>query len=296
MAETTTQTWSIGQLLSWTRGFLSDKGVDEPRLAAELLLASALGCRKIDLYTRFEQIPGAEQVGRFRELVREAAAHKPIAYLVGHKEFYSLDFLVTPDVLIPRPETEMLVDQAVACGKAMAGKPMQVLDIGTGSGCVAVAIAKLLPTSRVVATDVSAAALSISGRNAERNKVAERLTFVEADAVGIPAGCVPAGGFDVLVSNPPYIAESDRESLAANVRDFEPALALFGGTDGLDVIRKIAAGGRALLGIGGRAFVEVASGQYGPASAVFEKNGWVSRGVIADGAGIPRVLSLERGA
>ena len=174
MAETTTQTWSIGQLLSWTRGFLSDKGVNQPRLAAELLLAAALGCRKIDLYTRFEQVPGLEQVGRFRELVREAAGNKPIAYLVGHKEFYSLDFLVTPDVLIPRPETELLVDQAVAIGEANGGKPLQVLDVGTGSGCVAIAIAKLLPTSRVVATDVSAAASSIAGRNAERNKVAER--------------------------------------------------------------------------------------------------------------------------
>jgi len=296
MAETTTQTWSIGQLLSWTREFLSDKGVDEPRLAAELLLASALECRKIDLYTRFVQVPGVEQVGRFRELVREAAGHKPIAYLVGHKEFYSLDFLVTPDVLIPRPETELLVDQAVAFGKASGGKPLQVLDVGTGSGCVAIAVARLLPTSRVVATDVSAAALSIAGRNAERNKVAERVAFVEADAVGIPANCVPPGGFDVLLSNPPYIAESDRESLAANVRDFEPALALFGGRDGLDVIRKIAAGGRALLAGGGRAFVEVASGQDARATAVFVDHGWVSRGVITDGAGIPRVLSLERGA
>ncbi len=296
MAETTTQTWSIGQLLSWTRGFLSDKGVDEPRLSAELLLASALGCRKIDLYTRFEQVPGVEQVGKFRELVREAAGHKPIAYLVGHKEFYSLDFLVTPDVLIPRPETELLVDQAVAVAKASGGRPLQVLDVGTGSGCVAIAIAKLLPASRVVATDVSAAALIIAGRNAEQNKVAERVTFVEADAVGIAANCVPAGGFDVLLSNPPYIAESDRENLAATVRDFEPALALFGGADGLDVIRKIAEGGRALLGSDGRAFVEVASGQDVRATAVFVENGWVSRGVIADGAGIPRVLSLERGA
>ena len=295
MAETTTQTWSIGQLLNWTRSFLSDKGVEEPRLAAELLLASALGCRKIDLYTRFEQIPGAEPVARFRELVRDASGHKPIAYLVGHKEFYSLDFLVSPDVLIPRPETELLVDQAVAVAKAAGGRALQVLDVGTGSGCVAVAIAKLLPTSRVVAGDVSVPALAIARRNAERNKVAERVTLVEADAVGIPAEMVPESGFDLIVSNPPYIAESERASVAANVREHEPALALFGGADGLAVIRKIAAGGRAVLASGGRAFVEVASGQDGRATTVFVENGWVTHGTIADGAGIPRVLSLERG-
>src|SRR5215813_6665326 len=127
MAETTTQIWTIGQLLSWTQGFLSDKGVEDARLAAELLLASALGCGRVDLYTRFEQVPAAEQIDRFRELVREAAGHKPIAYLTGHREFYSLDFLVTSDVLVPRPETEILVEQAIAAVRGL-DRAAHVLD------------------------------------------------------------------------------------------------------------------------------------------------------------------------
>jgi release factor glutamine methyltransferase len=295
MADTTTQTWTIGRLLGWTHGFLTDKGLDEPRLAAELLLAAALDCRKIDLYTRFEQIPTAEQVDRFRALVRDAAAQKPIAYLVGHKEFYSLDFLVTPDVLIPRPETELLVEQAVAVARSRPDEPIRVLDIGTGSGCVAVAIAKLAQLVRVVATDVSPAALEIARTNAARNGVADRVDFVEADAAALPFERVQAGGFDVLVANPPYIAESARATLPVNVRDYEPHVALFGGPDGLDVIRRIAAGGRGLLAAHGRAFIEVADGQHERAAAVFIAAGWALIGVLPDAAGIPRVLALERG-
>jgi len=296
MAETQTATWTIGRLLQWTQGYLSEKGLDDPRLSAELLLASALGCRKIELYTRFDQTPAAGQVERFRELVREAAGHKPIAYLVGRKEFYSLEFLVTPDVLIPRPETELLVEQAVMALRAGKRETGQVWDIGTGSGCAAVAIAKLHPAARVVASDVSALALAVARQNAERHGVLDRVTMVEADAAEIPAELVPAGGFDVMVSNPPYIAESHRASLPANVREYEPALALFGGADGLAVIRKIAAGGLAKLAAGGRAFVEVADGQSEAAAAVFVGAGWAHRDTLKDGAGIPRVLSLGRGA
>lgn len=296
MAETQTATWTIGRLLQWTQGYLAEKGLEEPRLSSELLLASALGCRKIELYTRFDQTPAAGQVERFRELVREAAGHKPIAYLVGRKEFYSLEFLVTPDVLIPRPETELLVEQAVMALREGGREAPWVWDIGTGSGCAAVAIAKLHPASRVLASDVSAAALAIARQNAERHGVAERVSFVEADGAEIPAESVPAGGFDVLVSNPPYIAESARASLPANVREHEPALALFGGPDGLGVIRKIAIGGPVKLAAGGRAFIEVAEGQADAAAGLFVASGWSHRDTLKDGAGIPRVLRLGRGA
>ena len=294
MAETTTQIWTIGQLLSWTQGFLSDKGVEDARLAAELLLASALGCGRVDLYTRFEQVPAAEQIDRFRELVREAAGHKPIAYLTGHREFYSLDFLVTPDVLVPRPETEILVEQAIAAVRGL-DRAAHVLDIGTGSGCVAIAIAKLSSAVRMVATDISAAALAVAKRNAERNKVDDRITFLEADAADIASGYVPQGGFDVMVANPPYIAATDRDRLPVGIREFEPAIALFGGADGIDVIRRIAAGGRRLLAPGGRAFIEMADGQHERVAAVFGDAGWMIRGVLPDGAGVLRVLALERG-
>ncbi len=294
MAESQTATWTIGRLLQWTQGYLADKGLEEPRLSSELLLAAALGCRKIELYTRFDQAPAAEQVERFRELVREAAGHKPIAYLVGRKEFYSLEFVVTPDVLIPRPETELLVEQTVTVLRDLKREPAWVWDIGTGSGCAAVAIAKFHPAARVVASDVSTSALAVARQNAERHGVGERVTFVEADATEISAEVVPTDGFDVLVSNPPYIAESQRMSLPANIREHEPALALFGGADGLAVIRKIAAGGLAKLAADGRAFVEVADGQAESAAAVFAGEGWAHRDTLKDGAGIPRVLRLGR--
>lgn len=296
MAETQAATWTIGRLLQWTQGYFAEKGLEEPRLSSELLLASALGCRKIELYTRFDQTPAAGQVERFRELVREAAGHKPIAYLVGRKEFYSLEFLVTPDVLIPRPETELLVEQAVMALREGKREAATVWDIGTGSGCAAVAIAKLHPAARVVASDVSAAALAVARQNAERHGVLDRVTIVEADAAEIPAEVVPEGGFDILVSNPPYIAESHRATLPANIREHEPALALFGGADGLAVIRKIATGALANLVAGGRAFVEVADGQAEAAAAEFERSGWVHRDTLKDGAGIARVLRLGRGA
>lgn len=294
MADATTQTWPIGRLLSWTREFLAGKGVDEPRLSAELLLAHALGCRKIELYTRFEQAPSPLQVEAFRELVRQAAAHAPIAYLVGHKEFYSLDLFVSPDVLIPRPETELLVDRVVAVSRARGGAALHVLDIGTGSGCVAIAVAHLCPNALVLATDVSGAALEVAARNVERHRVADRVTLCEASGSDLPAERVPDGRFDVIVSNPPYIADGQRSTLPANVRDHEPALALFGGPDGLDVIRAIARDGLRLLAEHGRAFIEVAEGQADAAAGEFVAAGWAWLDTHRDAAGIRRVIELGR--
>src|SRR5262245_40238915 len=157
MSQTANQPWTIGRLLSWTREHFEAKGVDDPRLSAELLLAEALGCKKIELYTRFEQEPKPDQLARFREFVRQATAHSPVSYLIGRKEFYSLEFAVTPDVLIPRPETETLVERALAFCKTLTSDVVNIFDMGTGSGCVAVAIAKFEPRARIVASDISPA-------------------------------------------------------------------------------------------------------------------------------------------
>jgi len=265
--------WTTARLLRWTTEFLAKAGVDEPRLSAELLLAHALGWAKIDLYTRFNEVPGEDQRRAFRELVRRAAAHEPIAYLIGRKEFYSLAFEVTPDVLIPRPETETLVERVVLHGRQRPGDGPRFLDLGTGSGCVAIAILSQLPEARAVGSDVSEAALQIARRNAERHRVLDRLELIEADGLRIPAEAIPPGGFDLIVSNPPYVADEQCESLPENVRRYEPAQALFAGPDGLRFYRLLHDDGPVLLQPGGSIFVEIGAGLAPAVREVFDGHG-----------------------
>ena len=252
--------WTIGRLLCWTGEYLGRHQVVDARLASEVLLAHAAQCRRIDLYTRFDSILEPEQVECFRGWVRRASAHEPIAYLVGQKEFFSLSFKVTPDVLIPRAETETLVECVLDhCGKAGLTHP-QLLDLGTGSGCLAIAALSHLPEARGVATDVSAAALEVARFNAHRHGVSDRLTLVEANRLALPEGAVPKGGFDVLMCNPPYIPASAMDKLDAAVRDFEPSLALTDGAGGLSFYRTIAADGPPLLALDAMVFVEIGDG------------------------------------
>jgi release factor glutamine methyltransferase len=294
MSAPAAETWSIGRLLEWTRGYLAEKGHDEPRLSAELLLAHALDCRKIELYTRYELTPTVEQIDAFRSLVRRAASHEPIAYLVGHKEFFSLDFEVTSAVLIPRPESELLVEQALEHCKRLDKPRFDVLDIGTGSGCLALAIAKLLPAAYVVATDVSGDALEIAGRNVSRHNLNERIRLLEADGLLLPSDAVPAGGFDVIVSNPPYIADGDVAGLPANIREYEPRIALAGGADGLDLVRRIASDGLRMLAVDGRCIVEAATGQDERVVELFASNGWRHEKTVRDLGGVPRTIVFGR--
>jgi len=261
--------WTIARLLNWTKGHFEARSLDEPRLAAELLLAQALGCKRIELYARFGEAPTESQRAAFRELVKAAAGHKPIAYLTGRREFYSLEFVVTPDVLIPRPETELLVELALDWCKQNAKERYELLDLGTGSGCVAVTVVKRQGGVHALATDVSEAALEVAARNAERHAVTDRIRFVRADMLGLPAEVVPAGGFDMIVSNPPYIAETEREALPANIRDHEPAVALFGGDDGLQSYRRISEGVHRLLRPGGMLAMEVGYEQAAAVEAIF---------------------------
>jgi len=261
--------WSIGRLLTWTTEYLGRAGLEEPRLCTELLLAHALGCRKIELYTRFEQIPPDSQRTAFRELVRRAAARAPIAYLVGHKEFYSLDFEVSPAVLIPRPETELLVDKVVEHCRGLGDRPVRLFDMGTGSGCIAVAILSRLPQATAVASDVCPEALALARRNAERHGLAGRLAFIEADGLRLPADIRNGGGFDVLVSNPPYVAEGEWSSLPPEVREHEPRAALDGGEDGLAFYRRIAAEGHEVLAPGGSIWLELGDGLRDAVNALF---------------------------
>lgn len=257
------EAWTIGRLLTWTTDYLAQREVDEPRLTAEVLLAHAAGCRRIELYTRFDEPLAADPLARFRSLVKRAADHEPFAYLVGEKEFYSLGFSVTQAVLIPRPETETLVETAVELCKSGALDAPALLDLGTGCGCVAVAIAKQLPDSRIVATDVSPEALDVARANTERHAVADRVRLVEADRLDLPADAVPDGGFDMLVSNPPYVPKGDMARLDLSVRAFEPTIALTDGADGLSFYKCIAEQAAPLLKPQSHILVEVGDDQAG---------------------------------
>jgi release factor glutamine methyltransferase len=271
--------WTIGRLLRWTTDYLARSEVEDPRLAAELLLAHALGCPKIELYTRFDTVPDEPTRAALRTLVRRAADHAPIAYLIGHKEFYSLDFEVTPAVLIPRPETETLVDRAIEHCRSLGNREVRFIDVGTGSGCIAVAVLSQVRNAVGVGTDISAEALQVARRNAERHQVADRLTWLQIDGLDLPPEAVPAGGFDLLVSNPPYVADAQLDALPRNVREHEPRAALSAGPDGADgadglaFYRLFAARASEILAPGGSILVEIGYDQREAMVAVFARAG-----------------------
>jgi len=295
-ASTTTSAWTIGKLLDWTRGHFDAKGVEDARLCAELLLAHALGCEKIHLYARFHEEPTAEQRTAFRDLVKKAAEHYPIAYLIGRREFYSLDFDVTPAVLIPRPETEQIVELVLDRCKQTDAERIDVLDIGTGSGCLAVTLAKREPRVHVVATDISAATLEVAQVNIDKHGVGERIECVESDIFASLNGQA-ATGFDFIVSNPPYVALRERETLPRNVRDYEPESALFAGDDGLDFYRALAAPLADYLRLGGRCYFEIGEDQADAVVELLSAGGRVvSIAAHSDLAGTPRILEFERSA
>ncbi len=295
-AETDASAWTIARLLSWTREYLKRSGIQSPRLCAELLLAHALGCQRIELYTRFEQAPGPEVLNEFRELVRKAATGYPIAYLTGTKEFFSLTFEVGPDVLIPRPETETLVERTIHLARQLAADQCAVLDLGTGSGCIIVSLARHLPQARLFASDVSEAALAVARRNAERHAVADRIEFRAGNLFEPWEQARSAGGpdaFDILVCNPPYVSTAD-PLVERTVRDFEPRLALFAGPDGLNLIRPILAQAPTWIRPGGHLLMEIGYDQADRVRPLLAEPDWQDMVTYRDGAGYERVIHVRR--
>ena len=235
---TADEPWTIGRLLAWTIEYLRQQHADNPRLDAEVLLAAARDCRRIDLYAAYGEEAPEPLRTKFREFVRRRAQGEPVAYIVGHKEFYSLEFEVTKDVLIPRSETESLVvallDQVKARGQNDAS--LDVADVGTGSGILAVCIAKYVETAKVTAIDVSPAALAVAKRNSEKHGVANRVTFFESDLfAAVPTDAT----FDFVISNPPYVSTAEMAELPIDVRNHEPHLALAAGEHGTEVIARL---------------------------------------------------------
>lgn len=236
----TMETWTIQRLLNWITDYFTKKGVDSPRLSAELLLCHVLKLERIQLYTLFDRVVSRTELDALHALVKRGGEHEPIAYLVGRCEFYSLTLTITRDCLIPRPETELLVERAIDFLRRRSGS-QAALDLCTGSGCIAAAIAKETPDVQVVATDICQAALSVAAGNIETLKLAERVRLLAGDLFDPVIKGLDTPAFDLIVSNPPYVSEAEYEALDKNVRDYEPKHALLAGPDGLDVYRCIIA-------------------------------------------------------
>ena len=259
MANVTEQPWTVLRLLEWTTDFFKNRGSASPRLDAEVLLAHARQCERIELYAAFADVPDESTRVAFREMVRRRGGGTPVAYLVGHKEFYSLKFRVDDSTLIPRPETEHLVIEAldrIKRGFPLAGsdRPPRVIDLGTGTGIIAICLAKHSDEPEITAVDVEPAALELARWNARQHGVEERVEFIPSDwFAALPADAK----YDLIVSNPPYVSESEYGELAEEVRSFEPKRALVADDEGTAAIGHLLGECECRLQPGGTVMIEL---------------------------------------
>lgn len=276
--------WTIASLLNWTRQYFADKGVDNPRLDAEVLLSHILQCDRLYLYVHFDQPLQEAELAAFRDCVKKRAQRVPVAYITGHKEFMGLDFRVTPAVLIPRPDTEILVE---AVGQRLAEQPApRLLDLGTGSGAICISLLCQRPEATAVTVDVSAAALDVAAGNAAALGVADRLELRCGD-LWAP---VKAEKYTAIVSNPPYITAAEMKELTPEVLQ-EPHLALTDHGDGLAFYRRIVRQAAAHLEPGGFLALEVGQGQAAAVAALADADsGLACTAIVPDYAGIERVV------
>jgi len=282
------EAWTVLKLLQWTAGHFASKGIETARLDAEILLAHALGIERLRLYLDFEKPVMEEERARFRALVKRRGDERvPVAYLTGKREFWSLPLAVTPDVLVPRPDTETLVEAVLARGSRE--RPLRVLDLGTGSGAIALALAREWPLSELTASDVSDAALAVARKNAEALGLVDRIRFASGDAFE----AVPGARFDVIASNPPYVAEADAGTLAPELAH-EPREALFAPGDGTALLRRIVAEAPDHLAAGGLLALELAPAQAESVTQCLGAAGFVEVVVHRDLTGRVRALSALR--
>lgn len=275
------ETWTVLKVLQWTAEHLQRKEVENGRLDAELLLADLLGFDRVGLYLNFDRPLGDAELARYRERVKRRAGREPLQYILGHCEFWSLPLRVTPAVLIPRPDTEVLVEEALK----RCPEQGSVLDVGTGSGAIGLALASERSEIRVTGLDRSPTALAVAGENARSLGFDQRYTPLAGDLFALPKG-----PWALIVANPPYIPTADLATLMPEVRDYEPAEALDGGADGLACYRALATQAGALLEAGGWLLVEVGIGQAEAVEALFAAAGLEDIATRNDYAGIPRVV------
>ena len=278
--------WAVLEVLRWTTAHFEKHGVASARLDAELLAAHAFGMSRIELYAHFDRPLAAAELASYRDLVSRRLAGEPVAYLLGHKEFWSLDLLVDSRVLIPRPDSETLVEEAL---DRFAGPGGRIADVGTGSGALALALAKERPEAQVFATDISPETLAVARANAERLGLA--VTFWQGD---LDQALVPAGRFELIVANLPYIPSAEIDGLSADVRS-EPRQALDGGADGLALLRRLIEAAPELLQPEGCLALEVGAGQAGAVEEFLRGAGFGGVRSRRDLAGIERVVSGVKG-
>ncbi|MBI4745993.1 MAG: peptide chain release factor N(5)-glutamine methyltransferase [Deltaproteobacteria bacterium] len=325
----TDETWTVLKIIQWTTGYLKGKGIDNPRLDSEALLAYLLKLDRVGLYLNFDRPLSKDELSSFREIVKRRGSREPLQHITGRQEFWSLDFKVTPDVLIPRPETEILVEEAV---KVVSGQgsgasenrpegtvpdlrtkrsgvvesglsPLRILDLCAGSGCIGISLAHELKNSVVYAVDTSEAALSIAKENAALNGVNGRVCFllgdlymaIKSQECSKSAFRIPHSAFDIIVSNPPYVKTGDIPNIQPEVRDYEPRMAVDGGTDGLDFYRRIVGGASGYLVPGGWLLMEVGEGQGGDVAGMVRETGGFNPALrVNDLAGIERVVKARK--
>jgi release factor glutamine methyltransferase len=280
------QTWTILEVLRWTIGRFERHGITSARLDAELLATRAFSRTRVELYTHFDQPLGDPELAAYRNLVQRRMAGESVAYILGRKEFWSLDLEVDARVLVPRPDTETLVEQSLELLKAMPAseRALRVADIGTGSGALALAVKKERLADEVFALDISPDALEVARGNASR--LGFEVTFLHGDLVAPLAGL---DRFDLIASNPPYIPSRDIAGLSPEVRH-EPMLALDGGEDGLSLVRRLASDARKVLASGGWLAMEIGAGQAVAAMEILRGQGYTGIGARRDLAGIERVV------
>ena len=282
---------TVLEVIQRSTEFLAKRDVESPRLQAELLLAHLLALPRMKLYLNFERALSPAETDSMRDLVKRRGTREPLQHIVGSVSFCGLELAVNRSVLIPRPETELLAESGWKF-LASAGEAASALDLGTGSGCLAIALAAKCPAARVVATDISPEALAVAQANAARHGVAERIDFRAGDGF---AAVLAEARFDLIVSNPPYIATAEIATLEAEVRDHDPRLALDGGADGLDFYRRIAAEAGAFLKPGGKLMLEFGDGQAGALTSLFTGGKWIVEAVKDDYSQRSRILVTRAG-
>ncbi len=282
--------WTILKILRWTTDFLGKNQSSSPRLDAELLLSQVLDLERIHLYTSFDRPMAPNELDAYRALVKRRASGEPCAYILGHREFWTLDLKVDPRVLIPRPDTETLVRSAL--DRIDQDSTARLVDIGTGSGAVALSIASERPALQIAATDIDDDALALAAENAEIHGLSERVSFHPGDLLeALNQDWTP---LEFIVSNPPYIGESERANLSSQVREFEPTKALFAGEDGLDTIRRLIAQSFDSLGSGGHLLFEIGYKQGPAVRKLLQEAGFESIEIIQDYGDRDRVAAAQK--
>ena len=290
---TDSKKWYPLDIIQWTSDYFKSKDIPNPRLDAELLLAHVLKCSRIDLYVHFKKEVSLSQRELYKELIQRRYHREPLQYITGVQEFFGLSFLTNPSVLIPRPETELMIEIAKKILTNVEEK-YSLLDIGTGSGCLAITLAKEFPHSTMMATEISKEALAVAQKNAERNQI-ENIVFVLTDLSPKLSLKAAQHRFDMIVSNPPYIARSDFDTLQPEVRDYEPRLALDGGHNGLDFYPRILQDATELLKDNGWLLLEIGAGQVEKIKKLIDlTESFSNTECVNDYHDIPRILKTKR--